>query len=443
MHLFKNQRRYIKNKSNKRLTKKCISQLDWVMSLALFLLYLGWFFTFIIPNLNIQKERTIKIELLKNNFLEEHKIEKNYFSLFVTSEQQQKNKPIIVKKPFTQNTSFYMYKDNFVLNNYLFFISDIYEKNIFDIYLGENYNISNYYPILADSNNCIIENMSVDFKKELPHEIYYKNNLKIKINDYLINNISILENNGYFNKKNFAAVYQKQSNINFTTIIFSNNPEIYFILFLPEEYNYDEYINNDNFNYLENLPTYDLEINLELENYLSYYSDNNNYGDFDYLNTSQKININSDFVKIYSNSESLIFFFNNSEYEFESYNTTLLLKIKTKINYNNTIFKIAFDRNNLKKQDYDYFYGVLKTNKGIFLEDIKNYTYYKNKWNLDFYITIYNESVLPNSKYILYQLGEPLNKKVIYAKSEQINVYRKNDDNQYEFQQFFINYLTG
>ena len=33
--------------------KKGVSQIDWILSLALFLLYVGWLFIFIMPGINL------------------------------------------------------------------------------------------------------------------------------------------------------------------------------------------------------------------------------------------------------------------------------------------------------------------------------------------------------------------------------------------------------
>ncbi|MEM4397836.1 MAG: hypothetical protein QW757_04400, partial [Candidatus Woesearchaeota archaeon] len=168
----------------KKKNKRAVSQIDWVMSLALFLLYIAWFFVFILPNLNYQKNFNPNIAVLENFFFDEFSYTIKKIPIFIFTNSTKENKPVII---FLENN---FLKDNlfendlekdfyysslksekpfvFYDNNFFFLLNES-EKNTF-LYLYQNMdfeNNNNYNIFSSDLNSnqdvVTIDNMNVYF----------------------------------------------------------------------------------------------------------------------------------------------------------------------------------------------------------------------------------------------------------------------------------------
>ncbi|MEM3374084.1 MAG: hypothetical protein QXE31_02570 [Candidatus Woesearchaeota archaeon] len=400
-----------KNKTIKNSKKRAVSQLDWVMSLALFLLYLAWFFSFILPNLNFQKNKNTNLYILKENFITDFSYITTKTPLFIISNKTFNNKPIIIDFPYSYNL--FSEEDIIFYENKLLLLTNITQKKIINFY--ENLNISknnNFYNIQSDEEKTSVNNMVVYFSNSLPKKIIYKQNSKILDINYKINSISFNPSNFSHEKDLFLSSYKaKTGNINFSTLIFSDNHEIYFLITNPET------------------EKYELELDLDLDNYASYYSDNLHFGNFSYSSEKQYIRFFSDKITLYNNNDKLTLFIENSQFNITNFNDTLKINIKTEIN--NSLFKISFDSDpfnplDINKKDYDYSFGIKEIESFILLDknENSNYTFYKNKIDFDFYISIYNET---NSE-IFYELGiNNPKKRQVYAETESYMALKENN----------------
>ncbi len=85
------------------MRKRGVSQLDWIMSLALFLLYIGWFFVFVAPSISFNSNKDAVMILLEKKFEDEFTWQLKRFPLFIESNETGQLKPILMD--YTYNST--------------------------------------------------------------------------------------------------------------------------------------------------------------------------------------------------------------------------------------------------------------------------------------------------------------------------------------------------
>ena len=153
--------------------KKAASQIDWIFSMSIFILYLGWFFIFIIPSL----QKTEKIESITGNINDA--LQKNLtwtvqkVPIIIRSNVTVANEPVFVN--YTLNwTKFSMINNNRTYKDQgnLIFLANLTKgNNVFWIVSSkENYtNDTASAQILSNSNYATVSSKSfkVNFKNGL------------------------------------------------------------------------------------------------------------------------------------------------------------------------------------------------------------------------------------------------------------------------------------
>lgn len=406
------------------MKKRGTSQIDWIMSLALFLLYIGWFFAFVTPSIKFDSNKDSFMILLKNDFKNEFNWELQRYPLFIEYNQTTSSKPIIIDYNFDSTEIKFLDETDYIIwNNKLIFLANI-SPNIktYWILQGiEHDNSYNYYGLNVKNNWASTENFSVSFNQGLIESIVYQEETKIQDIDYEINEVNLNPTNYSYTDFGFVAVYVSTTdNINHTSFIFANNNEVH------------------NFITLENPEsTYTFTIEMELDNYPSYYSTNLYYGNIDYSNESQYVNYTHDSVTFYSSNEGFsIFFEDDVEFNITYYNSSLNVEINIPFtgNYEYTYFFHDGNVSSISRTDYNTKFGVFETLEGVNLENITtDYDYLKNKWNFpkDFNILVYENtsaySYLQDAKYEIGTFNP--NKRNVYAQTE--DVVALNNDGSY------------
>ena len=397
------------------MKKRGTSQIDWIMSLALFLLYIGWFFAFVAPSIKFDSNKDSFMILLKNNFKNEFNWELQKFPLFIEHNQTGNLKPIILDYNLNSTEIKFLDETDYIIwNNKLIFLANI-SSNIETYWILEGIEFNNSYQytgLNAEDNWASTENFRVSFNQGLPNKIVYEEETKIDNIDYNINEVNFNPSNYSYTDFGFVAVYVSTTeNINHTSLIFANNNEMhnYITLEDPES-------------------NYTITLEMELDNYPSYYSNNLYYADFDYSNETQYTNYSHDSVTFYSSTEGFTIYFDNDvEFNFSYYNTSLnvIINIPFTGNYEYNYFFHDGNYSSISKTDYVTKFGVTETLEGINLENVTtDYDYLKNKWNFpkDFNILIYENtsaySYLQDAKYEIGSYNP--NKRNVYAQTEDI-----------------------
>ena len=112
--------------------KKGSSHVDWAISLALFLLYLAWFFILIRPAYIGQGE-DVSLSSIENRFLDQTSWTVQKIPLFVSSNNDDPAAPVMVTLPFSWNESNVTMDEAFsIYDNSLFFVPELSQgKNLF------------------------------------------------------------------------------------------------------------------------------------------------------------------------------------------------------------------------------------------------------------------------------------------------------------------------
>ncbi|MBN2368799.1 hypothetical protein JXC34_07285 [Candidatus Woesearchaeota archaeon] len=384
------------------MKKRGTSQIDWIMSMALFLLYVAWFFFFISPSIDLGSNKDSMGLLLKSNFYDEFKTELRRFPLFIESENLTRRKPVFVN--YTINWTDIKFESGdsfFIWGNKLVFLANLSpETETYWILEGGNY-VSEYMyeGINIEPDWVSTENLSVEYKDSLPKKAVYKGNTRWEDADYYLNDVDFDAVATSYDDSGIAGIYTAGTeNINHTSMVFAGNQEIY--NFITPESPDSSFI---------------FGIDMELEDYNHYYSDNNNYGTMEYTGEVQELGYTYDYITLYSGTEGLSMYFDEDvDFNLSFYNKTLFLKIRVPVSDEYRYRMVFHDGNytSVSREEYSARFGVIDTIEGIYLENITtNYTYLKEKWNFlsskEFSIRVYENtsaySYLQESP--LYEIG--------------------------------------
>lgn len=325
-------------KKKDKKSKKAASQIDWIFSMSIFILYLGWFFIFIIPSL----QKPEKIESITGNINDV--LQKNLtwtvqkVPIIVKSNLSVSNEPVLVN--YTLNWSkFSMINNNRTYKDQgtLIFLANLSKgNNMFWIVSSkENYtNETSSTQILSNANYAMVspKSFKVNFKNGLVNNISYKNNGMIKNSGYYVSNGSLSVNSSAYSRTALVSKYHaKSAYFNITTYVFAQNSRIY------QRIKPSIIKKNITFSY-------------ELERFSNYYANNLNKKTINYTNPLCE-SFNSRYLDFYSSSSGITFYSSNiSAIRICNTNTTIYVNITVPVrkltdfkifahdgNYNNTV----------------------------------------------------------------------------------------------------------
>ncbi|MFH2020112.1 MAG: hypothetical protein ABIJ34_01780 [archaeon] len=378
--------------------KRGASEIDWIMSLSIFLLYVGWFFAFILPNISIATNQKSIITFLEDDFSGAFKWHLYKFPVFIFSNITGEHIPIIID--YSSNRTDLKFANDIPLaiwNGKLIFMLNISSDtetqwllnggSFEQSYMGEGLDIE---PETASTYN-----MSVSFENSLPVGATYKSKERIKRISYIINTITFIPVNASYANLGFAGAYTARSgNINYTSIVFDRNTAIFNYLTFQEN------------------PEYSLSINMNLDDYDSYYTDNLYFGDFDYDNSTKNVIYSADHVTLYGKDSLSLYFQDNVLFNFTYYNQTLKLNadIAVSDNYEYSMIFHEGDYKNASRYNYYTEFGAVSTVEGLDFDNIiTDYDSLKSLWELDnnFAILVYDNSSAYTYLYEpKYQIGK-------------------------------------
>jgi hypothetical protein len=397
------------------MKKRGVSQLDWIMSLAIFLLYVGWFFVFINPSISLASGKDSMIVTLKYNFNSDFTTEIRSFPLFIEYDGEQSYKPIIISYYSNQTDLRFMDgPEHIIWNNNLMFLSNI-SPGITEYWIlsGGNYTRNYLFEGLnVEPGRVSTSNMSVWFSNSLPDTVMHNGMLRISSIVYSVNEVEFIPSENSYEDLGFAAVYQAStSGVNHTAMVFAHAPEIY--------------------NFITAASSYTYTLVYDLHAYNSYFSDNTKFGSFDYGVSESSHSHTHDYITIYTETEGLTLFFDTDvEFHFTAYNSTLRMEIEIPSG-GNLDYKVIFHKGNhtsVARYPYSARFGVYQTIKGIGLEQITtDYDNLKEKWRYpagrEFSIRVFENtsaySYMHEKPLIEIGLFDP-NRRNVYSETEDV-----------------------
>ncbi len=304
----------------KKRCKKADSQIDWAMSLGIFLLYIAWFFVFIKPQFIEKTNMQSAVQNLENNFLDDLVWQISKAPILIDSEITNQKEPVIVDFPYNWSSSnMYLYRSFIFDNNKLIFLYDLNEtKNI--LWLIHSDYVYNQPIFSGDltvaetqaSNSQITVNFQNSLMTTADYGITRINNFNI-----YVNNIALNTNSYNYSDEEIAAAYKVYSTANNTHYVFSNNKRIYSIITNPGN----------------------TELYFNLDGYGDYYVNEDNYGSIDY-NSTGCINIVASAIDFYNPSAIAFILDKENQLSFCASNGTLDFRID--LNHGNNTYKIIF-----------------------------------------------------------------------------------------------------
>ncbi len=373
-------------------------QVDWAMSLSIFLLYITWFFLFIRPSFMPAQDINAMFSSAEEGFKENISWSIELLPVFVKSNVTSIDEPVVADFSYnwlTNNTGF---KDRryFVIDeDKLFFLGNLTNRSIFWVaHSEENYILNpvtkNLYAneVFASVNK---HGFKTDFKDGLPSAIAYNDkqrmsSFKIELNDKEIDAGKVT--NTTFNLTSILAKYKMESSsINHSSYVFAESTRIYGYIAVSQ-----------------NTPEQNtVTLAMELTNYTNYYSDAKHSGAVTALDDCEKYT--SDYIDFYDASGGLTIITETDANLSLCYDTHIDAEITMTFN-NKTNYKIILHQGNYEDtlQYVNYMTtktGAIDNTTGLSSSKINatnetGYAALKNQWgyadNNDFNFLVLNAS---------------------------------------------------
>ncbi len=384
----------------KRGNKKGIgTQIDWIISFSIFLIYLGWLFIFVLPTIQPSRELPSLSNTINSNVKKSASWEVDRIPIFVDSKTDSRNEPIILEKPpyNTANFAFSGSRQFAVDENRIFFLADLKkgQNYYWIIHSPENYylpRITSEFLINSTALGIPAAGTMLVFEKSLLKSAYYKGAAaKISNVDYFVNDAPLeMRDFQYFNASIMAKFSFQSQPMNHISYMFAKNSRIY---------NYVEPYIHKNASIQRFTALY------SLGKYSSYYANNLNKAGIDY-NFSACTNFTGQFVDFYSNSEGIAFIYDKiQDIKICNDNTTIFFSATTPLDMNFS-YKIYFHEGNYNEalnltEPYAVKIGADNRVAGLSLKLLREinstpYADLKQKWGVpntnDFSFSVLNES---------------------------------------------------
>ena len=343
-------------------SKKGSTQVDWVISLGIFLLYIAWFFVFITPQFQVEESPEQLLDLAVENILEEiiWKVERR--PLFLFSNVTEDNEGIIVDFPFSmQNFAFSDNKTYALDRGKLLFIHNLTGRNIFWIVNStDNYSTSfDVENIKSKEEYVTLTNFRADFENGLLDEVKHNNKTRLEDFEIYINGIAISRLNNTFNSSEIMASYKVfTENVNHLSYVLANNKVVYNFVEVGKE------------------TPHEFTVRAELDQFTNYFSDNANNDFIDY-GTDSCDNFVNDYIDFYDSEGGLSFIFDeNVVINVCRKDGELFFNATIDLDENLTYHIRAHEGNYIQTQKYElpyytYRWGIKEVITGIDLDEIE------------------------------------------------------------------------
>ena len=390
--------------------KRGASEADWIISLSIFLLYIGWFFAFVLPQISIVSGKDASMSSLQESFLDMSRWRMHKFPIIVFSNDTGSYIPIIAD--YNMNTTDIKIADgrSFALwNGRLLFLANITSSPaVFYILEGGAFTGASQSEGLNIIEDYVsTTGMSVYFTGSLLDKVRYEGDDRIEDTTYAINGQAVASANHSYEDLGFAGIFEyKTGSVNITSFVFQHNPTVYMHLAMEDQTNYT------------------LGLEMDLARYTAYFSDNSKFGNFAYQNQTHSNAYSHDYVTLYGKDALSIYFNGSADLNFTDYNRTLKFAATLPI-HNDYWIRLSFhdgDYRNRTLFDSNCEYGAVADLEGIRIENLSvSYEDLMAEWGYkkEFYVAVYENTT--SMSYIYnprYEIGEfdPTDK-IVYAET--------------------------
>lgn len=382
------------------MNKRGLDQVDWAISLGIFLLYIAWFFIFIKPQIQEVSDLTPLANIIKDNLKQETYYEIEEYPLFVKSGKTENATAVFLNISKTDGESLSGDTDYYTYRNRTLILADFQNDTKHYKLLKSNKNYTHENKRLdietLDNQTTTSKGLSAEFSKGLPIKLSYNNNEYVENITFKINNFELNPSQtNYTNYGIVAEYFSKTQPLHVYSRIIAKNS----IVWISTE-------EKD----LDNEET--LTLSFQISGFQEYYTNNKHHG-----NITGCTEYEADYLKIYNNYDSLSLIMpEDSTIRFckESGDINLNLTINAE-NYQD-LFIIFDDKDYEKESFYNYttMLGVKRVYEGIdetLLAGL-DYATKKSEWGIpyenNFQIIIWNQTIasMENKTTPLLTLGE-------------------------------------
>ena len=220
---------YFINLFNSFKGKKGFQQVDWVMSMIIFMSYLFLFFIVIRTHIIPSTENTSLISIVEQEYMDEVTYFAEKIPLIIKNSQPSFYEPIVLAFPENWNSTKLITSGNFqvINNNKIIILSNTTEVKEEFIAETESFSINNVAPPLSsEEDSATIQKFNVFVDDAIANEIYYSGKIIIKDSTITIDDSMVDEE---FNYKNYNSVanYNLKDSILVDSYLFAETTGIY------------------------------------------------------------------------------------------------------------------------------------------------------------------------------------------------------------------------
>ncbi|MFH1053183.1 MAG: hypothetical protein V1740_02085 [Candidatus Woesearchaeota archaeon] len=288
--------------------KRGSSQVDWAVSLALFLLYISWFFLFVRPSSGPVLTSELFLSTIERNIEDISEWSFKRTPIFIKSSFDAKKFPVFVKTTGEFEKNKFAFDDNRpydLLDKRIFFFSDLEPaKKIAWLVQGADYETPGHAPnIFSNESTVYTGKISVEFTDNSLKRLSY--NSEIKLDNFRLNEnfreVDIVSGSTY--SSNMMSQNRITADFfNYTYNIFDSND---LILNLVDFFDFVE----------EN--TINMTYSMNLFGYNHYFISNNDFGYINFSNLGECWEFESRYIDFYDQDNGISFVMQNkSEIDF-------------------------------------------------------------------------------------------------------------------------------
>ena len=369
------------------VSKRGITQADWIISIAIFILYLAWFFIVITPVLNPVTKESLPADELKDAFMGNASWEVNITPIILRSNITSSSVPIVMDFPFPGNALNYALigKYRVIDDRRLIFLADFTASPVIYNLVHSSFNYTKpaiQTNMVAGENEAESGNMEVSFDDGIIDDVRYRDALRIVRFSMQVDGNALNTNINGFSSTSISAKYKVRTpSLNNTFYVLENNSMIYGFVDATEEKNVD--------------------IDFVLHEYKRYFADSQNQGSITY-NVTECDNFETDFIDFTDGDYGLAFIFSDDVSIRMCHDSSLVLNISASAD-NNLNYRAVFHEASAGMDDlimpYTAVFGATNIYEGLsgsnmFDLESTNYSVLKSDWNMkhDFNITVYNST---------------------------------------------------
>lgn len=236
----------------KKRSKKGLSHVDWAMSLAIFLLYLAWFFIFVKPLFYPTHSMDVLLDILDDGVEGALFQDVERVRIMVADDTGSDHEPVIIPFDYDWSTNEIAHSaDHFVIDEgKLFFIANLSNTSMFSmLYPHKALKLTPLFPIIANEERVWMGDFIAHFDEHLLERVEFRNDPRLLWFSVEVDG-NELDTDGEFTNSTLFAKYKREDDlVNLSSYVMSENSNIYSYLTPADFRNHSVVIEFGAYNY--------------------------------------------------------------------------------------------------------------------------------------------------------------------------------------------------